>query len=139
MKNHKITDVMGRPWPYEDVLNCTEPGWRGIVAQLIADLFDLGWDGNLQQIKEKFGGLRFYIGGSTDEVWDRIGKAEAESLRTCQNCGAPGKQRGVGWVYTFCTPCWDRHCILTAPTQRAIDYTNRKELNASTCCKTKED
>lgn len=50
-------------------------GWGGIINSLIEDLFNLGWNGQLYQIKEKFGGLRFYIGGGTDEMRDRIIRA----------------------------------------------------------------
>ncbi len=54
------------------------------------------------QVKEKFGTLRFYMSSSTDEMEAWIDEAEAESAVTCEECGAPGKLRGKGWLYTAC-------------------------------------
>lgn len=49
------------------------------------------------QIKEKFGGLRFYVRGQlSDGLWALILKAEAdggESCRTCERCGVPGYEQ----------------------------------------------
>jgi hypothetical protein len=79
------------------------PGWGKIVQRLIRDLFLLEWDGELHQIKEKFGGLRFYIGGGSDAIFNRIDQAEKESFKTCEVCGEPGKSTNDGWVRTLCT------------------------------------
>jgi hypothetical protein len=98
----KITDAFGRPYPRKDVLASVGEGWHKLVDELIDDLFELGWDGSLHQIKEKFGGLRFYIGGGDDRIHERIYRAEAESLRTCESCGKPGKPTTSGWVRTLC-------------------------------------
>ena len=78
------------------------PGWHDILRRLISDLFELGWDGYVGQVKEKFGGLCFYVGSASDAVYARIHNAENESLRTCERCGAPGKACDNGWVKTLC-------------------------------------
>ena len=57
------------------------------------------------QIKEKFGGLRFYLDHTPKEMWEFIDKAEEKSLKTCENCGAVGKQTGKGWIKTLCEDC----------------------------------
>lgn len=58
------------------------------------------------QVKEKFGGLRFYMTIGTDEVYALIGKAEALSCKTCEECGEPGEKRtDLGWIYTLCNNC----------------------------------
>ena len=54
------------------------------------------------QVKEKWGGLRFYVSNSDDYIDGAISLAESLSLRTCEQCGAPGKPRGGGWVRTLC-------------------------------------
>ncbi len=54
------------------------------------------------QVKEKFGLLRYYLDGCTPEMWDWIREAEDESARTCEDCGAPGKRNGRGWIRTTC-------------------------------------
>lgn len=85
-------------------------GWVGIVDELISDLIELGWDRDLQQVKEKFGGLRFSIGANdyNDEVWEamsfRIRQAEAESIKTCEVCGEAGERVCIrDWWSTLCT------------------------------------
>ena len=54
------------------------------------------------QVKEKFGSLRFYIEGGTDEDYAAIDLAESVSVRTCEVCGSPGKLRGNHWLKTLC-------------------------------------
>lgn len=55
------------------------------------------------QVKEKFGSLRFYFDGGDDEIWAMVGFAEIISGRTCEQCGAPGKTVGKGWIKTLCS------------------------------------
>lgn len=57
------------------------------------------------QVKEKFGGLRFYTNYSLPEMEALIDEAEELSTKTCESCGAPGILRGKGWVYTACDEC----------------------------------
>ena len=102
----RIRDAFCRPYPLDHVLAGVGPGWSKIVQRLIRDLFILGWDGELHQIKEKFGGLRFYIGGGSDAIFRRIDAAEAESVRTCEACGEPGTTAGPGfWIRALCDSC----------------------------------
>ncbi len=78
-------------------------GWMPLVERLIVDLIALGWDRDCHQIKEKFGGLRFYVGEVSEECRARITAAEEESERTCEVCGSPGKLTGFGgWVTCRC-------------------------------------
>jgi hypothetical protein len=64
---------------------------RSIVPQVVA-----------VQVKEKFGGLRFYYDGGDDYIRGLSVMAESMSMVTCETCGAPGKTRGRGWMYTAC-------------------------------------
>ena len=46
------------------------------------------------QVKEKFGGLRFYVNCRKEEaIRQRTGIAAQESFRTCEICGQPGTLR----------------------------------------------
>ena len=54
------------------------------------------------QIKEKFGGLRFYVQAATDKHYQYINFAEGMSYRTCEQCGAPGKRYTDGWHKVLC-------------------------------------
>jgi hypothetical protein len=64
------------------------------------------------QVKEKFGGLRFYMTCGTDEISDLISEAEALSLKTCEECGKPAEgQVLVARIHTLCDYChenWDK-------------------------------
>ena len=57
------------------------------------------------QVKEKFGGLRFYMTTASDEMYDLIAEAESLSYKTCETCGKPGEERGNGWIRTLCDSC----------------------------------
>ena len=91
-------------------------GWFAIVWRLCEDLEPLvtevekatGQWFEVTQVKEKFGGLRFYVNHRTDAIWKRIEAAETESLRTCEVCGQPGKGREGDWILTVC----DEHASL---------------------------
>ena len=54
------------------------------------------------QVKEKFGGLRFYVQAATDKHYSYISFAESMSYCTCEECGAPGKTYTDGWHMTLC-------------------------------------
>ena len=54
------------------------------------------------QVKEKFGGLRFYVQAATDKHYQYISFAESMSYRTCEQCGSPGKTYTDGWHTTLC-------------------------------------
>jgi len=54
------------------------------------------------QVKEKFGGLRFYVQAATDIHYNYISFAESMSYRTCEECGAVGKTYTDGWYKTLC-------------------------------------
>ena len=57
------------------------------------------------QVKEKFGGLRFYVTSATDEMDSLIEEAETLSYKTCESCGNPGQGRSGGWIKTLCDTC----------------------------------
>lgn len=91
----------------DTILRQVGKGWAGILTRLLDDLDTLGWDREIHQVKEKYGGLRFYPGACSDAVWNRIAAAERESVATCEACGAPGHVRSSGyWLSCRCDSCW---------------------------------
>ena len=58
------------------------------------------------QVKQKFGGLRFYMANQTSEIIKLIGEAQKDSLLTCETCGQPGNLfNDRGWYRTVCETC----------------------------------
>ena len=60
------------------------------------------------QIKEKFGGLRFYCTGDygdNKKISEIIRKYEELSYRTCIECGKPAKWISTGWICPYCDEC----------------------------------
>lgn len=55
-----------------------------------------------QQVKEKFGTLRFYYNGGDDVIDGMVRMAESWSAVACEECGAPGTQNSRGWIKTLC-------------------------------------
>jgi hypothetical protein len=84
-------------------------GWYKIVYELVSDIRvnDLkkgDWITKATQVKEKFGGLRFYVTGTSDKNWTLIRNAEIKSFATCEETGSEvevGTWRH-GWMQTIC-------------------------------------
>jgi hypothetical protein len=106
------------PKPYG--LECGE-GWKDIVDYTHEKLKYIDPDYTIAQIKEKFGGLRYYFDTSIeygsiayDIMNDIVKAAEYEASYTCELCGAQGISKGVetrkdhGWYYTYCKECSDK-------------------------------
>jgi hypothetical protein len=62
----------------------------------------------LDQVKEKFGTLRFYYSGGDDYISGMVSFAESLTAVICESCGNPGERRGGGWVHTYCDPCEEK-------------------------------
>ena len=60
---------------------------------------------HVEQIKEKFGGLRFYYQGGDDQIHGMVTMAEVWAGRSCERCGDKGERRSGGWIRTLC----DKH------------------------------
>lgn len=82
-------------------------GWAIIVGDLYDKVKDLDPDCYVVQVKEKFGGLRFYVENvCNSEVYNIIDKAEAKASVTCESCGADARvQRLGGWLKCVCDDC----------------------------------
>lgn len=92
-------------------IECGE-GWKKIYQPVIDEVKAYN-DGKpeaehikINQIKEKFGGLRIYLSKYTEKLEKMIDEAEEKSFHICEYCGKPGKVRGRGWIYTLCEDCW---------------------------------
>lgn len=81
-----------RRYPVTEVGWCPS-GWMPLVEALVVRLVALGWNRRLAQVKVEFGALTFFIGPGSTRVHATISRAERRSLRICDVCGAPGRQR----------------------------------------------
>ena len=87
-------------------------GWWPILEKLCSNIQNhIDWKNKqseivpqvtVAQIKEKFGGLRFYYDGGDDHINGMVRMAEAWADASCEECGAPGKRRDSGWIKTLC-------------------------------------
>jgi hypothetical protein len=108
---------------------CIGPGWWPILEALCSQIHSYTeWRNNtreallksnphnqkipeavpqvvVQQIKEKFGGLRFYYNGGDDHIQGMVRMAEIWAGSVCEECGHLGKSRNTGWIKTLC----DKH------------------------------
>jgi len=60
------------------------------------------------QVKEKFGGLRFYIHNGDDEIYSMTNMVEYISFHICEECGKMDESvvcMGKGWIRTLCYGC----------------------------------
>lgn len=89
-------------------------GWFKIIDELSRKITEISQHCEAVQVKEKFGGLRFYIQyreNESEEVCEKVYKlideAEDESFETCEICGTKEKVEtsGDGWISTLCENC----------------------------------
>src|SRR5277367_3444395 len=59
----------GEPLSKHHLKHSVGKGWQPMLNHLVQELFKHGWNGNLCQCKEKYGGLRFYIGYGTEVIF----------------------------------------------------------------------
>jgi hypothetical protein len=76
-----------------------------MIKNPLRDVPELVPQVTLDQVKEKFGTLRFYYSGGDDYISGMVTMAEAMSGVTCEECSAPAETHRGGWVRTICTPC----------------------------------
>ena len=84
------------------------PGWLSLLHDLCLRL-QTYLDTNpgipqvvVLQVKEKYGGLRFYIAGGDQFCRVTVDTAEEASLKICEVCGQPGVLVGKRWVSVRC-------------------------------------
>ena len=90
-------------------------GWFNILDKLMGNIqHHIDWKNRkeevvaqvtLDQVKEKFGTLRFYYSGGDDAIDGMVRMAESMSGVTCEECSAPAQTHGPGWIRTICEPC----------------------------------
>jgi hypothetical protein len=106
-KRYVFGGMMSYEQPWGDEVG---EGWQTAVMQCHQQLKHLDSDYRISQIKEKFGGLRYYFVSSYDagyivhDIMDAVVHvAEYRCSITCEVCGADGKIRhNFGHAKTLC-------------------------------------
>lgn len=81
------------------------------------------------QVKEKFGGLRFYMTTESDEMSDAISLAENKSYTTCETCGKVGILTPTRWLTVACKEHWPQNATMSYDdTERARDERDRQDI-----------
>ena len=94
---------------------CCGDGWFNIIDALCAEISTQVHGGKMppvvvSQVKEKSGYLRFHIRGSyyhggNARTHRLIERAQLQALRTCEECGQPGKLLEFGVPCVRCYEC----------------------------------
>jgi len=90
--NKKMEEAKNNNWENWPQYHAREPK---VVSQPIPQVV-------ATQVKEKFGGLRFYYNGGDEYIGGLIQMAELMSQQTCEVCGNHGKIYTTGWHRTLC-------------------------------------
>ena len=86
-----------------------ESGWYRLIVDCDKELLSLDPHYVPVQIKQKFGGLRYYYNTSADEetalkMREVVDKYEALSVQTCEISGQPGKLMNCRGFYQTLSP-----------------------------------
>jgi hypothetical protein len=82
------------PYDYDEEEKVYRPATKPTCSQLVA-----------LQVKEKFGGLRFYTSGGDEYIRALVDEAEELSYSICEECGRMDDDVGrnrKGWIQTTC-------------------------------------
>lgn len=83
-------------------------GWRNLIEELCSSISEILEEDQkevqIEQVKEKFGTLRFYISRGSEKVYDLIDEAEERSSKICSVCGNLGSVENSkgSWIRVLC-------------------------------------
>ncbi len=94
-------------------IDWTLPGWTPLIKELDSKLSELDPNYTIEQVKEKFGGLRYYFYSDSenadviyDVMYDLEDEYENKSFKICEGCGSTENVTTEGsWLKTFCNKC----------------------------------
>lgn len=103
----EIKDILSRfQTSFPAIIDCDD-GWSKLIVDCHRELRSVDHDYTIAQIKEKFGGLRYYFASSDPSLYKQMGqivaKYEKESFRICEVCGKSGTTENIGGlIKTLC-------------------------------------
>lgn len=109
VERSQVNELLQPYWdeyPVFRYIDCGD-GWLDLVVQAHQYCLGINPQYRIVQIKEKFGGLRYYVSGLPEDAYSGLNSILAASQTTCEECGQPGQTVGQGWVRTLC----DEHSL----------------------------
>lgn len=90
---------------------CCGDGWFDLIYELsekvVKHVEENGLDPKVTQVKEKFGGLRFYVEDGDEHIERLNEEYELLSFKICETCGNSAKTHNQsGWNFTRCDQCF---------------------------------
>jgi hypothetical protein len=119
-------------------------GWDNLLRMTDGALKETDPDYQIMQIKEKFGGLRYYISISEglddtarDQMYEIERTAEALSYCLCEQCGTTNgvetKSWGGGyWILTLCQECGAKQVERRRAQSQALSQKDDGDAESST-------
>jgi hypothetical protein len=117
LPRNRWTDKVSEDYDYSyNELWALEKGWaKAFGYELICELRDALIEADyldkyrITQIKEKYGGLRWYDFGAPEKAFEVIRKYTEKSYETCIYCGEPATHETYGWINYVCEKCLNEH------------------------------
>lgn len=114
-----INDENGEPYSYLDDI---PRGWRIAFGEVMVDelndilvKYNFADKYRISQIKEKFGGLRWYDNGFPADGYDEynawLDRYEKLSYDTCIRCGKLATHITKGWIEPLCNECDKKYLL----------------------------
>lgn len=105
---------------HEDALAMVGPGWSGLLHQLYDKIEEDNLDVKVEDIKEKYGGLRIYYwveynpdhnDALYNKFYEFVEELMKKSYKICEECGNLVESiRSVsGWYKSWCNRCYDEY------------------------------
>lgn len=113
LPRNRWTDEVSEDYDYSYTeMDAMPGGWRiafgdAMLEELAAALGDYAKEYRITQIKEKYGGLRWYDNGAPTHCghYGVINKYESMSYHICIECGAAATKVSTGWISPYCDTC----------------------------------
>lgn len=106
------TDKVDPSFDYKfTMLDFVPDGWKDLFLEMCEELSAAvkGKENEhtfrFDEIKEKWGELRMYAAGSSEETENIIEKYTQKSRKTCICCGAAATRMSKGWINPYCDKC----------------------------------
>lgn len=101
-----IKDILSRfQSGFPKFIDCGN-GWSEIIMQCHKELKEVDENYTIAQIKEKFGGLRYYFASTNPALYAGMCKITSkymdQSFKICEMCGKPGELRNETRLRTLC-------------------------------------